>query len=158
MRYAWLVLLAVGCYEAPDYSGTRFKCDDAHPCPSGQACVNGVCGGDSTTVDAPASEIGVACGDTTCAENQKCCADLLGGPSCVAQNSVCAGVSATCDGIEDCDGNPCCETNGVAACATTCAGNMICRQNADCTNPGQPACCMITGTGEPWGRCLAACP
>lgn len=157
MRYAWLVLLAVGCYEAPDYSGTRFKCDDAHPCPNGQACVNGVCGG-TVEVDAPASELGVECGGTTCGADQKCCADLFGTPSCIALGAVCAGVAATCDGIEDCGGNPCCELGGVVSCATSCASNIICRQDEDCTNPSLPRCCIVQGTGEPWGRCLTVCP
>jgi hypothetical protein len=164
VRYAWLVLLAIGCYEAPDYSGTRFKCDDEHACPDGQACVNGFCGGGSGSnmVDAAPPAIGVACGATTCTTGQKCCADFLNGPTCIALGASCAGIAATCDGVEDCAGNACCSDAGgsAAACgaAAMCTNQTICRENADCTTPNQPMCCMIPGTGEPWGRCLNACP
>lgn len=158
-------MLAVGCYEAPDYSGTRFKCDDQHACPGGQPCIDGLCGGSGggsdAMIDAPPPAVGVACGAMTCGASQKCCADLLAGPSCIPQSATCAGVAATCDGTEDCAGNACCESGGgVAACGTspTCPNQTICRENADCTNPAQRLCCTVPGTMEPWGRCFTACP
>jgi hypothetical protein len=153
-------MLAVGCYEAPDYSGTHFKCDSDHACPGGQACVNGVCGGmgsGSNMIDAPTSSTGVACGATTCGATQKCCADILNGPSCIAIGAACAGIAATCDGIEDCSGMPCCDVGGATvACGTTCQ-TQICRDTADC--PANAAiCCTVIGTNEPWGRCYPVCP
>ena len=114
MRYALLAML-IGCYEAPDYNGTHFKCDAEHACPAGQPCVAGVCGGSgSNAIDAPPSSAGVACGAMTCGASQKCCADFLNGPSCVALSASCTGFAATCDGIEDCNGQKCCETGSVA--------------------------------------------
>ncbi|HEX5060015.1 MAG TPA: hypothetical protein VFV99_11680, partial [Kofleriaceae bacterium] len=80
MRCVWILLLAIGCYEAPDYNGTHFKCDDQHACPDGQQCVNGICGGSgsgSNMIDAPQSMSGVHCGAATCTSSQKCCADLV---------------------------------------------------------------------------------
>lgn len=163
MRYLAVLVVLIGCYEAPDYSGTRFKCDDEHACPDGQLCINGFCGGSTSgqdgAIDSPPSDLGVACGEMTCGANEKCCANILGTPSCIALSATCAGITATCDGTEDCAGTPCCETGGgTITCVTTCSGQHVCRDNADCTDPTQPACCMIPGTGEPWGRCFAACP
>lgn len=151
-------MLAAGCYSAPDYGGTRFKCDADHGCPEGQTCIAGFCneGSGSNQVDA-ASVTGVLCGGTTCAAGQKCCADVLAGPTCMALGATCAGLSATCDGIEDCNGMPCCDGNPSIACGTTCA-SQICREAADCTDPGAPMCCLGVGPSEPWGRCFATCP
>lgn len=163
MRYVWFVLLAIGCYEAPDYTGTRFKCDDDHVCPDGQQCVAGVCGGNgggSNMIDAATSPIGVQCGAMQCTSGQKCCADFLGGPNCIPASAACnTGIAATCDGIEDCAGGACCE-NGtiVVECQPTCSGQTICRDNADCVNSGMPMCCPSIGTMEPWGKCSNACP
>lgn len=161
MRYAWFAVFVIGCYEAPDYSGTHFKCDSEHACPSGQPCVNGVCGGmgsGSNMIDAPPASTGVLCGSIVCGATQKCCADLLNGPTCLAPSASCTGFAATCDGVEDCGTGRCCETGSITiACAPTCAGYVICRENADCP-ANVPACCAMIGTMEPWGRCMAACP
>lgn len=151
----------IGCYEAPDYSGAHFKCDAEHACPSGQTCVNGTCsdGGGSGMIDAPPSESGVACGATTCGAGQKCCADFVSGPTCIAPSASCTGFSATCDGIEDCAGQSCCETGSITiGCAAACSGYTICRDNNDCTDPSKPTCCPAIATMEPWGRCNVACP
>lgn len=164
MRYACVLLVLIGCYSAPDYDGTHFKCDADHPCPAGQPCVDGVCNGDgngSNTIDAAVPTVGVACGTMTCGTGQKCCADFLGTPSCMAMGATCAGISATCDGTEDCAGLPCCDGAGTQiACGTSpsCPNQTICRDNADCTNPNQPSCCAVIGTMEPWGRCATLCP
>ncbi|HEU4611324.1 MAG TPA: hypothetical protein VFS15_04580 [Kofleriaceae bacterium] len=162
MRCVWLVLFAIGCYSAPDYSGTHFKCDDEHACPDGQPCVDGVCAGSagsgSDMIDAPISSAGVQCGATTCTGAQKCCADFINGPICVALNAQCAGFTATCDGTEDCGGSPCCDLGGqVIACGTACQA-QICLDNADCTGASGSTCCPSIGTGEPWGRCYPICP
>lgn len=150
----------VGCYDDPDFGGTRFRCDDAHGCPAGQACVDGFCapggggGGDDGGVAAT-----VACGAAGCADGDECCADFAAGPRCQAAAAACVGVSATCDGIEDCPlGQSCCDLGGgLVGCAATC-GNEICLEPADCTDAGASQCCFGLGVDEPWGRCLAACP
>ena len=96
-------MLMIGCYEAPDYSGTRFKCDSTHACPDGQQCVSGSCSGGSGT-DASVSSTGVLCGSITCGATQKCCADLAAGVnSCIALAVTCAGYAATCRAIRDVD-------------------------------------------------------
>jgi hypothetical protein len=156
-------MLAIGCYEAPDYGGTRFKCDADHPCPPGQTCVSGTCngGGGNGSIDAAVPHASVACGTMTCGAGEKCCATLINVPTCIALAATCAGISATCDGVEDCNGGACCDGSGGSqqiACAATCTSTTICRENTDCPN-NAPMCCMgIGGTNEPWGRCFAVCP
>jgi hypothetical protein len=160
VRYALIVTLMIGCYEAPDYAGTHFKCDSEHACPSGQQCISGRCDG-SSGIDAPVSSAGVLCGATTCGAGQKCCADFVNGVGCIALAASCTGFAATCDGKEDCGSMRCCETsNLLIGCTATCAGQqqLICRDNADCTDFGASQCCPTVGTMEPWGRCNAACP
>jgi hypothetical protein len=159
VRYAWIVMLVIGCYAAPDYSDTHFKCDSAHACPSGQQCVSGRCSG-GNMADASQSSAGVLCGTTTCGAAQKCCADFVSGIACVALSVQCNGYAATCDGAEDCGNMKCCETGSlVIACSATCTGQqLVCRDNADCTTAGQPNCCPSVGTMEPWGRCAPTCP
>lgn len=156
----WLLAALIGCYEAPDYNGTHFKCDDNHACPNGQACVNGVCdgmGSGSNMVDAPPSAVGVRCNGTTCGSNQKCCADFVSGVSCIPLTQACTGFAATCDGKEDCSGSSCCENGSSIACGTVCANATICTDAADCP-ANLPVCCTIAQTNEPWGRCYTTCP
>ncbi len=152
-------MLAFGCYAAPDYSGAHFKCDGEHPCPDGQQCVNSVCsGGGSNMVDAATSGNGVACGTATCGASQKCCADFVSGPICIALSASCTGFAATCDGKEDCPGATCCETGTITiGCISTCPGSVICRESTDCPAVA-PICCPSIGTMEPWGRCNVGCP
>jgi hypothetical protein len=156
-----MCLFAMGCYEAPDYTATRFKCDPTHACPGTQVCVNAVCnsGPDSGT----SNLVGVSCGATTCAAGQECCLDFVAAPHCTASGS-CDGVPAACDGIEDCGGNACCEGIGLAiACGGTSicpdqGQDQICRDPTDCTNPAARQCCFGVGLpGEPWGRCQPRC-
>ena len=158
-------MLAIGCYEAPDYSGTHFKCDSEHACPPGQACVNGLCNGgsgsgsDSGMNDGPPQAIGVHCGSALCTTAQKCCVDFVGGAAtCIGLTAGCTGYAAKCDGREDCSGNLCCDIgSGTIECAASCATQAICRDNADC--PAQASqCCPSANPFEPWGRCNIACP
>lgn len=155
-----LAVLLAGCYQDPDYAGTRFRCDTAHACPDGQECVAGVCSG----AVHGGTDVGVLCGTTVCSADQQCCADFINGPRCTAQSAQCNGISATCDGIEDCAGKACCEGASALsiACgtATTCpiAQIEVCRDATDCTDPDTPACCLdATTPNEPWGRCLPGC-
>ena len=164
MRVAWIVLLVAGCYTAPDYGGTHFKCDAEHACPDGQPCVDGVCAGSagsdggSDMIDASPSTIGVQCGATICPTDQQCCASIIGSVMCIALTATCAGFAATCDGTEDCAGGPCCETaSHTIACGTACS-MQICLEDDDCTNASASRCCAAIGTGEPWGRCYPVCP
>jgi len=77
----------------------------------------------------------------------------------------CEGLSATCDGIEDCGGNACCEGIDLSiACRATpqCLiqdTDQICRDASDCTDPAAKQCCFVDGVpGEPWRRCKPICP
>lgn len=158
MRYVWLVILAMGCYEPPDYDGTHFKCDDAHGCPAGQRCIDGICGdGGSNATDAAPPSLGVQCGASVCTSGQKCCVDLASAPSCIPLASTCAGIAATCDGIEDCSGSMCCDGGGQTIACGTCA-TAVCRDNDDCTSAAAPVCCPDVVPYTPWGRCSPACP
>jgi hypothetical protein len=161
VRFAVIVMLAMGCYEAPDYSGARFKCDAEHACPAGQDCINGLCGGGgSNMIDSGTSpQSSVACGSATCGANQKCCMDFLSsGLSCLALGAMCNGLSASCDGKEDCSGGgSCCGTGTASACAATCT-ITVCREPTDCP-ASSPVCCFnVGGTMTPWGQCHLACP
>ena len=157
-----MCLFAIGCYEAPDYTATRFKCDAAHACPGTQACVAGQCsgGGGSDT----SNLVGVTCGSITCAADQQCCLDFLAQLHCTAVGASCDGFAATCDGIEDCRGNACCELLGLdVGCSSTLScpnpgQDQICRDTTDCTSPAARQCCFGDGLpGEPWGRCEPIC-
>ena len=168
MRYALYVLFAVGCYSAPDYGGTHFKCDAEHACPDNQPCINGYCNGDGGSGSGnPDSNMGqpdaggangVICATATCGTGMKCCFDFISAPVCTPLAQACNGLSATCDGVEDCDGSPCCDVSNTISCGTVSCQNQICREAADCKNPNTPLCCTNTGTGEPWGHCYNACP
>jgi hypothetical protein len=180
VRYALSLLLVAACYQAPDYGGTRFKCDDEHGCPEGQTCIAGFCsigttgvagfcstGGtgnvDAKQPDSPQQQNanGVLCGTVTCSLTQKCCADVISGPTCVGITAVCAGLAAVCDGTEDCNGTACCSAGQNFVCSQLCQDQttQICREPADCLNASAPNCCFNTsGTPEPWGRCLSQCP
>jgi hypothetical protein len=160
-----MCLFAMGCYEAPDYTATRFRCDPTHACPGTQVCVSGACSGggnDSGTSD-PA---GVSCGAITCAADQQCCLDFITLPHCTALGASCDGIAATCDGLEDCRGNACCE--GAFGLPIVCGStpicpspdqDQICRDADDCTNPLARQCCLGVGLpAEPWGRCRPGCP
>jgi hypothetical protein len=147
--------LVAGCYQDPDYSGTRFRCDDVRGCPAGQTCIGGMCSDGSGGPDAGGAD-GVACGSQRCANGDQCCVDFIGAPSCLAAGVTCAGFAATCDGIEDCDGNACCREGAAIACGAAC-NEQICLEPADCP-PGAAMCCFGITLGEPWGHCLAACP
>jgi hypothetical protein len=151
VRWLVLAIALVGCYSDPDYNGTRFRCDDDRGCPPGQTCVAGFCEGGGGGGD------GVVCGSDTCGAGDQCCADFISGvPVCIPVTASCNGFGATCDGVEDCDGNPCCQNGSSVACGIDC-GDRACLQPADCP-ASEPMCCFDLGTGEPWGRCLQACP
>jgi hypothetical protein len=155
-----MCLFAMGCYETPDYTPTRFRCNAAHICPDNQICQNGACTGGSS---ATSNVVGVSCGSITCAIDQQCCLDFVSAPLCTALIASCDVLGATCDGIEDCHGNACCEVIGLdIACSgtTTCptGQDQICLDTSDCTTPAVKQCCFDEGLpGEQWGRCRPAC-
>jgi len=158
-------MLAIGCYTAPDYSGTHFKCDDDHGCPAGQQCINGRCNGsgsgsaDGPMPDVPPQALGVYCRGPQCATGQKCCIDFVSqGATCLAAAATCTGFAALCDGKEDCGGMWCCELGtGVIDCAVSCTALTICQDNTDCPT-GASQCCPSVNPFEPWGRCQISCP
>jgi hypothetical protein len=154
-----MCLFAMGCYEAPDYTATRFKCDATHACPDSQVCVSGVCSGGNVS-----KVVGVSCGAITCAVDQQCCLDFVLTLRCTALGTSCDGIGVTCDGTEDCGGNACCEgislsigCVGTAICPNP-GQDQICRDATDCTGPVARQCCFDDGLpGEPWGRCAPFC-
>jgi hypothetical protein len=152
-------------------------------------CFTAACGGDSPSADAapgahadaapgtpdatpggPAdAAIGVACGAAaTCSTSQECCvtANGDGGTSMCISPGTCQGISARCDGPEDCGGHACCggvnPQTGMAAvmCIGTdaCGAGQIqaCHEDTDCPAQGQAAgkCCVAGTTGY----CKATCP
>ena len=145
-----MLSILVGCYTDPDYGASRFKCDDTHGCPDGQTCISGAC--------SPGSDggvIGVSCGVETCGGGQQCCAGFGVTPHCIDLTMSCTGTVATCDGTEDCGGDPCCDVGGsTIECGTSCT-NRICRDPSDCPQT-LPMCCPSL-TGAPWGRCSFSC-
>jgi hypothetical protein len=165
---AAIALLCASCYDDPNYTATRFKCDPTHGCPAGQQCVGGQCtpqGADAaipTTDAAGAKADGVVCGAAICTAQQQCCAEFAGQPSCTPIGAACTGVAATCDGLEDCNGGACCFDLGRAtvACAASCAQlPQVCRDAADCTDPMSRLCCLGSEPpGAPWGICRPICP
>jgi hypothetical protein len=100
--------------------------------------------------------VGVECGTMVCAPEQECCVtDPAGTPQyeCIASGDPCGGVSAACDGPEDCGGNACCATlMGMSVSATCdteteCTGGLtLCHTGADCPTLS-PNCCALPGTG-----------
>lgn len=138
----WIITLIASC--APDYGHTAFRCDASHDCPAGQSCFAGRCRRGEPTGD------GVACGATSCDATQQCCLDLFNPARCIAAGDACAGISALCDGSEDCQpGDRCCADGGTAFCDASC-GEYACRDAADCP-PSAPSCCTLGDV--PWGLC-----
>ncbi len=160
-----LVALAVAAcrYEAPDYGDARFRCDLAHPCPSGQPCVDGLCqppGADDAARDGASVDgmyDGIACGIGTCALDQECCVDVVSGARCQAPAESCTGISTRCDGPEDCPGGECCLSAGSGVCtaAGTCVTATACHDSGDCTGAAT-TCCAILMTS--WRGCFQTCP
>lgn len=147
--------LAAGCYSAPDYSSAHLKCDADHGCPPDQACVNGFCDPDGVP------SVSVECGGVVCGADQACCVDVDGNVTCIAAGVSCEGVSATCDGAEDCNGGACClaSLGADASCGDNTCDNQLCREDEDCRMAGASICCFGLGLpGEPWGRCGPTCP
>lgn len=151
-------------YEAPDYGDTHFRCDDAHPCPQGQVCVDNLCQAPGGDLDAPtgsdgtdAANVGITCDTETCTLDQSCCIDVVGGRRCQAPGAFCTGLSTRCDGPEDCPGGECCFTaaQGICTATGTCSGSTACHDTPDCTGAGE-SCCAIPATG--YRGCFQNCP
>jgi formylglycine-generating enzyme required for sulfatase activity len=76
-----IACLASGCLATPDFSGTCYRCSEAHPeCPSGQTCVNDVCSDARTGLPAAACTLSGAMGDS-CAQLKQGCGPA-GGSCC----------------------------------------------------------------------------
>ena len=154
MRLVWVLIAMAGCYHDPDYGGTHFKCGPELGCPSGQACVSGVC---SNEVDA-SNPNGLACGPMTCEGGLFCC--RMGGVYSCVTNDIPCDYSLRCDaqGAPECTGgSTCCWTDVLnysdylfAPCA-----QPVCSGDAECTNGSYPHCCASTNYS--WKTCQAAC-
>jgi hypothetical protein len=160
--FALAATLAACGYEAPSYEDARFRCDDTHPCPSGQVCVDELCQAPGTESDAstgPDSQFsGITCDDDICDLNEECCVDVISGPRCQPPGAFCTGPATVCDGPEDCPGGECCLSASFAGVCTgvgTCSGSTACHETTDCTDTDQ-TCCNIVGTA--WRGCFDNCP
>lgn len=102
----------------------------------------------------PDAQIGVGCGNQTCAPGQVCCGGGFGGGNTFDCADKCDGNQNTyaCDGPEDCPGQECCFGQGGSSCAASCGWGeqTACRSDADC---GGGSCCptqypnlMLCGT------------
>lgn len=166
-RALFAVLLAAGCN--PDYGGTSFKCDSAHPsCPDGQTCVNGTCrSDDGTSMDGGTHDTGgprasVTCGTAgVCGEDETCCFHDSSDARCAPPTAPCAAdeIKATCDDGADCDdGTYCCELANFATCGGSVACTAIyCAASTDCPT-NKPFCCPDASV--PFKTCNATnvCP
>jgi hypothetical protein len=118
----------------------------------------------------PTDANGIAnCGDMSCGVGQVCCVSFAGGTFSASCASACGegGVTATCDGPEDCGGNPCCAmTSGTTLNGVMCTSmpsdcppslgfgagqTRACHVDGDCTygltNSQGPDCCSATQNG-----------
>jgi hypothetical protein len=149
-----LVLTACG-YAAPTYTGTAFKCDGTHPCPTGQSCVDGVCtGSDSGSGVGPGAP--VVCVGVTCASGDGCCYDpVLGqGNHCAAPGS-CNGNLAACTSAANCgSGERCCNSTMSPMCGPATCPDVVCTTGSDCP-ADKPVCCPLGDI--PWRYCSVAC-
>lgn len=102
---------------------------------------------DSQPAGPPDANIGVVCGNATCAANQVCCetAGGIGGGNpqfdCADKCDKGQGTFA-CDGPEDCPGQECCFSRTDSSCAASCGigEQQACRTDADCPG-GVDSCC-----------------
>lgn len=157
-----LALAACG-YNAPDYSDAQFRCDNTHPCPGGQVCVDELCQAPGTETDAAGMGVdaqfsGIGCGDDICDLTDECCVDVISGPRCQAPGAFCTGPATVCDGPEDCPGGECCLSAsfaGVCTAVGTCSGSTACHETTDCTTAGEECCNILTTA---WRGCFDNCP
>lgn len=158
--------LGACAYEAPSYGDARFRCDQTHPCPTGQVCVDNLCqppgsggdGGGDGGGGVDAQYAGISCGGDTCDLTDECCVDVINGPRCQAPGAFCTGPATQCDGPEDCPGGECCLSAsfvGVCTAVGTCSGSTACHETTDCTTAGE-TCCQILTTA--WRGCFENCP
>ncbi|HUQ02235.1 MAG TPA: hypothetical protein VM261_07035 [Kofleriaceae bacterium] len=158
-----LVAAVAACgYTAPDYSDAQFRCDETHPCPGGQVCVDELCQLPGTESDASsgvdAQFAGITCGDDICDLTDECCVDVISGTRCQPPGAFCTGPATVCDGPEDCPGGECCLSAsfaGVCTAVGTCSGSTACHETTDCTD-GSETCCDIVATA--WRGCFGNCP
>lgn len=137
-------MLIASC--APDFAHTAFLCDKQPDCPAGQTCTSGRCWR-GTPPDAQT----VACGDAGCnVGTQQCCVDPAGGMQCGSAGEVCRGISALCDGPDDCQpGDRCCADGNTVFCDQAC-DHDACQVDRDCPLAA-PHCCHDPRTS--WGVC-----
>lgn len=144
MSFLVLAWLVAGC--TPDYAHTAFRCGADPDCPTDQHCVAGRCRrGTALHGD------GVLCGASVCGLTQQCCVDGENPARCLAAGDLCPGLTALCDGDEDCDASDhCCEA-GVVTCGTDCE-TVVCRTAEEDCPTGRPNCCFADASVS-WGTC-----
>ena len=145
------VALLIGCLVAscaPDYGHSAFRCDQDHSCPSGQTCIFDRCRRADPIGDG--SGDGVICGEVACQRSEQCCIGEDAQARCFEAGAACPGISALCDGEEDCAGRDlCCADGDVLTCDATCK-TYACVDNSDCPLAA-PTCCRMAF--PPWGAC-----
>lgn len=145
--------------------------DDASPSgdasPGDDGGTSGDGGGGTTDAGPPA----VACGTMTCSGlTPQCCVVTGGGgamSTCISADERCRGVTASCDGPEDCPGTQqCCvglgsAGSGGASCQDACGigARAACHDATTCPSVDGRAlmCCPFMGGGFTGSVCLAMC-
>jgi hypothetical protein len=128
--------------------------------------------GSNSMIDAPGPDAftggpGVECGTMTCTTGMECCttfANQMASYSCITAGGNCQGVTAECDGPEDCPttGDVCCGHfggggggNGVQ-CDTAGQGCLeLCHTATDCSMTGAMCCTPQFGNSK---YCAMTCP
>ena len=149
------VALLVGCLVAscaPDYGHSAFRCDVEHGCPTGQTCIFDRCR--RADPSGNGSGDGVICGGEMCKLSEQCCVnDNDDTALCAEAGAICPGVSALCDGKEDCGGvDRCCADGDAVTCDETCK-TYACRDDDDCPLAAHTCC---GATAKTWGECSNA--
>lgn len=150
------IVVASGCYEAPDYADTRFRCGENSRCPNGYTCLHGACERGVPTdgrTDAQTIE-GILCDGTRCAIGDVCCV-YLGSATCKPPGQGPCARTATCDFTSDTCGivDICCQTPNGADCVPwlECQSTYVCEGPGDATCWNTPKCCA--SVDGPWGVC-----
>ena len=120
--------------------------DVEHGCPTGQTCIFDRCR--RADPSGNGSGDGVICGGVMCKLSEQCCVNHNDDTAlCAEAGSICPGVSALCDGKEDCGGvDRCCADGDAVTCDETCK-TYACRDDDDCPLAAH-TCCGATANAS----------